>query len=232
MAQPFWAPYKDENGAPLGYEGPLYSDNPWEYVVIGDMKTPGLAKVRAAPAFSVDIQKASGRDASNVILRGYRPGEVEIEVMVWTPDQWERLQEIIQTVWRKPNKTGKLDLPKTGKGASDAAKREEAAAIRAGAKSVQQAALTISHPAVSPFGISHVTVVGFVPIEDGPEAQTKVMRIRCIEYVPPGTDQGTRKVGGSKRQKRDILSAPKVRETIAKASNGPGDPPSKTEGGP
>lgn len=225
---PWFAPYQGEDGATLGYEGETYSPNPHEFVIFGSMKTPGIAKVQTAPSYAVDVQKAAGRDFSTLVLRGYKAGEVNVEVMVWRPEQWRLLVAMIAIMWRRPNKAGSLDVPSNAKNAGAAAKAKEAESIREGAATITQSAFPVVHPDLAIFGIEAVTIVG-MSLEDGPQPQTRILRIRAQQYVPPGVEVGNRAVKGTSAKGKRVDRAG-VAETAA--VNAPGSPPSAKEGKP
>lgn len=224
MGLSFWA----DDG--VGYDGPLYSSSPWDYVMLGNDKLPGICRVRGAPEYMVDRQKPNGGDAAAIILRGYNPKDIEIEVTIWTPQQWEKLQDVITKVWRRPNKASALDLPRSGKGVETVKKAEETAAIQGGARLVEQQAVDISHPSTSLYGIKQVVVVGMSMPEDGGTVGSKVVRIRCVQFIAPAAAKdatAARKTKGSKAK----LTDPKVRKEIGE-KNSPFKPPSASDGGP
>jgi hypothetical protein len=218
MPLPFWCLNTSE-----GFDGSLYAKNPDELVVLDGKKLPGVATVKAAPTQQFDLQKINGGDGASVVLRGYLPGPIEIEVVIWTIEQWERWQEIFPAIWRKP---GKLATKSVGSG-----KKEKAAAkvaARAGAVAAQQAALTIYHPYLSQFGITRVVVTGISLPEKGPAEQSRVIRIKCMEYtpVPPGK-QATARVHGTAPPEVPIDTHFREREDVA---NSPKTPPGAADG--
>jgi len=222
MGLPFWAQ------TVAGYEGAAYADSDWNVVTIGGQKLPGLGKVRCSPTYATDIQKPNGSDAAAVILRGYVPGPIEIEVLIWTPEHWDLLQAVMTKLWRKPNKSSPLDLPGGGKNASAVKSAKETAALKLGVQALQQAAVSIEHPGLGLYGISQVVVTGVSLPEEGPAPQSKIVRIKCVEYVPATTRKSqTRKTKGTK----SLLSAPKVKQNVAER-NSAAAAPSETDGGP
>lgn len=179
MALPFWTRRYD-----IGFEGDLYSANPEELVSIGKLKLPGISKFKAAPKVLIDLQKVNGKDGAVPVLRGYMPGPIEIETLIWTPSQWTVMQSVISAVWTKP---GKIATNKISKG--------KAATL--GAAAAQRAALDIDHPYATLFGIKSVVIEGISPPEEGPSPQTRLIRFHCIEYAPPSNKDATAVVKGS-----------------------------------
>jgi hypothetical protein len=147
-----------------GGEGPLYAENPWELVTLNGQKLPGLCTVEGLPTLKIDQKKKGGADSVTFTATGYLPGPINVECMIWTLAQWQLFQTVAGLIWRKPNKKAK---------ASDLA-------------------ITIEHPGLTLWGISQVIVSGVSTPEDGPIKQSKIIRIRCLEYVPPGRGDKTK----------------------------------------
>lgn len=207
MPLPFW-------GSTLrrghGYDGPLYAPNSHDVLVLGNEKLPGTARVDALPEHVYDRQKAQGRDGATLVLRGYLPGPIDIEWTLWTEEQWEKAQEIIPKIWRKP---GKLAPPSEGE------KKSKAALSEAEAAKVEERALDIRHPGLLWLNVERVVIKGISPPKPGSVPQSRVVHIKCIEFVPPPkVDQQPTVVKGSKSQ----LKAPSAGFV---PNNGQLDPP-------
>lgn len=87
-----------------GCDGPTYARNPWDYVYIGlpttgQPFTPGIARVRVTKFRDVDKKKSAGSDGARVTIHGVEPAEVEIELMIWTPEQLRQLNNIWPTLF-------------------------------------------------------------------------------------------------------------------------------------
>jgi hypothetical protein len=194
----FWDPQTavDNDGAPmLNGSGPLYSANPWDIVFIGGNPIPGRCKVHGLPTLAFDKKKKGGVDGATITVNGYIPGPIEIEVVIWTQDQWDTFQALAGAIWRKPNKKTKAaDL-----------------------------AVTVDHPAFQLWGINAVVVVGVSVPEDGPIPQSKLIKIKCVEYVP------TTNTSRTKTAKAPVIL--EDQRQPASASLG-ADPPSVTDLGP
>jgi hypothetical protein len=200
----FWDPSTavDNDGAPmLNGSGPLYSDNPWDVVFIGGNPIPGICKVHGLPTLAFDKKKKGGVDGATITVNGYIPGPIEIEVILWTQDQWDTFQALAGQIWRKPNKKTKAaDL-----------------------------AVTIDHPAFALWGINAVVIVGVSVPENGPIPQSKLIKIKCVEYVPTTNTNRTKTAKAPVPVKKDSrtsgvangLEAPSETDL---GPNGPGQP--------
>lgn len=90
----YWSP---------GCAGNTYFDNdPWSYVLVGGVKTPGFATVEVHKYGSVDRKKAAGSTGEHLTAHGLAAAEVEINVMVWTPEQLRQLQLFWQSFFLQP----------------------------------------------------------------------------------------------------------------------------------
>ena len=85
-------------------------------------------------------------------------------------------------------------------------------------------AVTIDHPAFALWGINAVVIVGVSVPENGPIPQSKLIKIKCVEYVP------TTNTSRTKTAKAPVPVAEDKR--TSGAANGLGDPPSVTDLGP
>lgn len=195
----FWDPQTqvDNQGNPmLNGTGPTFMSNPWDIVFLGGNPIPGLCKVHGTPTLAFDKKKHGGSDGAIITVNGYIPGPIDIEITIWTQAQWDFLVALAPTLWTKP------------------AKKIQAAKV----------AIDVGHPAFQLWGISQVVIIGVSVPENGPVAQSKLIKIKCVEYVP---------IAGNK-SKTVTKQAPQVKEDkrTSGALNGLGDPPSVTDIGP
>jgi hypothetical protein len=150
----------------IGGEGPDYSSNPWDTVFIGGAQLPGVCKLPAfQPTLKIDKPKKGGADSITFTATGYLPGPIEVECMIWTAKQWTIIQGIASSIWRKPNKKAKA----------------------------AELALQISHPALALWGINQIIVQGVGGPSPGPIPQSMIIKIKCLEYVPPNAKDQTKR---------------------------------------
>jgi hypothetical protein len=98
MSEPF-PDFVNQNGTAPGYEGPLYATNTWDQVRIGGQILPGIAKVSARPKLKVDPKKGGGIDGANPTIHGYDPTKIDVTWIIWTYEQWLKMQDIVPQIW-------------------------------------------------------------------------------------------------------------------------------------
>lgn len=192
--------WDDNNGAKtkdgkdiLFGEGPTFSDNPWDIVFLNGEPMPGLCSVKAEPTIHFDKKKPGGVDGLTITGQGYIPGPVQIQVMLWTADQWEFFQAIAAKIWTKPQRGG------------------------------VQRAIDIKHPGTDLWRINAIVIEGVSVPEDGPVPQSKIIRIKAVQFLAPSkTKTATVKASGK---------VP-VDKHIDRAKNSGGKSPGETDTGP
>lgn len=137
-------------------EGALYAPNVWDQVWLNWQQLPGKCSAKGLPMLAIDKKKAGGVDGATITVQGYLPGPIEIESLIWTPQQWTKWQEIIDFIWRKPTQRK---------------------------SKVSELAVQISAPGLDWLGIKLAVVLGMTPPEDGPIRGSKVIKIKSLEYV-------------------------------------------------
>lgn len=160
---PFWDEYRvfaDENGVTTSSsaEGPLYMP-PWNSVFLDHKQLPGVCKVHGQPTIGIDKKATKGRDGLVFTVNGYLPGPIEIESKIWTPEQWAKWQEILPSIWRRPT---------------------------SGSVKGSTLAIDIACPAFQLAGINQVVIVGISPPEPGDIPQSMIIKLKALEFVPPG----------------------------------------------
>lgn len=151
---PFWG-----GGAP---EGSTFSPEPWDIVFIGGDPLPGICEVKGIAQLEIDKKKAKGSNGSTITVTGYQPGPFEVAVTVWTPAQWDFLQDWIDKFWIAPQKAAATaSLPK--------------------GKKPPPVALDIAHPACDAVGIVSCIVQGISMPESGGGEGMKVVRIKLFD---------------------------------------------------
>jgi hypothetical protein len=103
LNMPFWgSPVIQATDGTLvcpGFSGSTYMQNAWDYVIIGDSQTPGLATVNSRKVLAVDRKKPATKSGQRNTTHGTESAEAEISIMIWTPDQLQQLQKIIKLVF-------------------------------------------------------------------------------------------------------------------------------------
>lgn len=177
-----------------GIEGPDYASNAWDTVKVGGVPLPGICSVKGLPTLAFEKKKAGGVDGAAITVNGYLPGPIDIECRMWTPSQWRLFQnEVAPKIWTRPN-SGKVNPATLAK--------------------------DVVHPAFAVWGIRSVVVLGVSVIEPAGEPGIRVIKIKCVEYVPTVDKPKTKTAKGSTNVPTDRHFQP--------ASNRAGEPPSKT----
>jgi len=179
-----------------GFEGPDYAgnQNPWDGFILAGFQLPGLCRTTATPKQIVDTQKPNGSDASALIVRGYGPCELEVEVTLWLRSHWVIWQQFVTTFWRPPNKSSPFEKPELKTKSVQAAKNappdnraiiKERAAIDRSETNARLEAFAVYHPSLAALGISAAIITSIEAPTPGPQPQTMTSRIRLVQYIQP-----------------------------------------------
>jgi hypothetical protein len=185
-------PFWDPVGT--GVFGPKYAPDDWDTVFIGGLQLPGICTVKGEPTLAFDKKKAGGVDGATITVNGYLPGPITIECLLWLPEQLRAMEALSPQLWTKPNK-------------------------KTSAKSL---AKPIKNPAFALWGITDVVVLGVSVPEKGPVWGSRVIKIKCVEYVPQ------KAVSKTKTPKGSADFGP-INPSFNPASNEAGKPPSETD---
>ncbi len=177
---------------PTTAEGDTLAFDPWDTVFLAGEQLPGICTVKGLPTLAFDKKKAGGVDGATITVNGYLPGPIDVECMMWTAAQFTEMQRIAPKIWRRPNKK------KT---------------------SAKELAVSIAHPAFAVWGITDVVVLGVSVPEKGPVDGSKVIKIKCVEYVPTEAKSRTKTAKGT------VPIAPQLNP----ARNQAGAPPHTTD---
>lgn len=114
---------------------PIESPSEYDVVVIGDMVTPGVARVgEPTSAFKWDVKSGPGTDGGTTTFQGSPPRQFSVEVEIWKRGQSKEVDAL-------------------------------RAMIAPMAKGVEPPAFDIAHPSLSDVGIKSVTVEDFSPLK-------------------------------------------------------------------
>lgn len=220
MTAPFWSKFLD------AYEGEPYAENEWDLLYLDKKPVPGVAVVKCTAEEKIDEQKGSGTDGATFIVRGRMPAKIDITVKLWTADQWQLWQELLEQAWRQPHKPARQDtkvdkIPPT-------IRRPEPGktTISADEATKRTGAIEIAHPALLP-GVTHVVIKQVDGPVDAPERGAKHVHLVALQYIPrPVTVvNSTRKIEGPKLD-------PNITQAAAGAKNTAPSKPSATDGVP
>lgn len=108
----FWdVVYQQSDGTFIspGYIGPTYLANSWGSVFLNGIQSPGMAEVRIDRVRVADKKKGAGVDVGTATIHGILPSDIDIKIVIWTADQWDKFKTWISAL-----------IPKTGKGSPPA----------------------------------------------------------------------------------------------------------------
>lgn len=71
---------------------------PWDVLVLGGNTLPGITTVSGRAGRKMDVRSPPGGDGARVRDRGYEPAQLEARNRVWTAEQLEALQRILDEI--------------------------------------------------------------------------------------------------------------------------------------
>lgn len=165
VGQPFW-------DIETGYNGPTESEEIWDVVVLNGEKLPGASDVICIPRIRIDVPKKASRDGGATIDKGHEAARVEITTKLYTPGHWERYQEVLRPLWRRPGEP----VPKVRRG------------------------IDIFHPACAMFGVTSILIEQPESPQRGSVPGERIVRLRCVQYISPKDKDVAKKTDGSGRR--------------------------------
>jgi hypothetical protein len=219
---PFWDPFLE------GYEGPVFLDpgkEPDACCWIGGYQLPGKAEITGSATQRIDVQKGNGRDGGVLIERGYVPGELDIDLTIWTPDQWVEWLRLLKIIFRPAGKLDVQDHKK--KGAADEKQIEV----------TQKSARTFSQPRAQMIGINSVLIKQVALPRPAPDGGGRVITIKCVQYLPPTQASSIRRASGTAQtppaqDPRQVFPTTNAPESPSEAGDGEPDGPSSASHAP
>jgi len=181
-----------------------YADHPWDIAYVDGRPLPGECEVLdGLTEIGIDNKNPDGKDGSAITVKGYRPGPFIIACTVWTEEQADALQSVIDRVWRRPKKRAK----------------------------VADVAVSVHHPALEWYGIGSAVLTGMTMPRPGRFDGSKVVHFKFLENVPPGKGKRQTKTAGLpdvvaplKKDVQRPSNAPPVPPSKNRSNLGPGGP--------
>lgn len=78
--------------------------SPWDIVYINGVELPGISNVEVTGGPKLDIKPSAGKHYSTITSQGYKPCDILITTIFWTPSQWMDWQGIILPMLEPPPK--------------------------------------------------------------------------------------------------------------------------------
>ena len=180
--------------ASSGGEGPglnVKIGSAWDTVTIGGLRLAGVCDVKGVAAIELEKKKVKGRNGSTLLILGNQPALFEVSVLMWTKEQWEWNQGVINELWILPQREPQKTKTVIGKGA-------DGKKVSVKVRDKTRPGLDVDHPALQSVGISKCIVQAIRLPEPGTEAQTKVVRFSCVEHREPTKRDASKKAKGTK----------------------------------
>lgn len=196
-----------------GITGPTIADSLWDKVFFSGAPTPGVAEVNFRRDRDVDIKKPTGSDGATVTIHGIVPADIEIKLLIWTPDQFKALGELWPLLMTPPYKTvkqvvsgpeqfaatfgpGSFDTTTVNisGGAIQSSTTIPSAITTSTKKTVMKKVATtfdVSHPKLAKHFIKAVQIIGGSGPDPAPQPGARIFTIKCIEYLPKGKNLAT-----------------------------------------
>lgn len=151
----------------VGYTGADYDTNPWNVVAFDNIRLPGFWDVKGLAKCNVKNKKAPGSKGNKPTILGYQPIEFDLVGTIWTPNQWDIMQDEIDRLWNTPMANPHY----IGK-----------------SKKIDPAQFThaIDHPKLQAFKIAFCVINQFGLPRDGKDPGTMIFEIKCTENRDPG----------------------------------------------
>lgn len=189
--------------------------DPWDTLVLGGHTLPGLTSVSGRAGRKMDVRPVPGGDGARVRDRGYEPAQLEARNRVWTDEQLEALQTILEALHprRVNNATGATrGSARTQRELSESIQRaaleptlltedkefrdrhtvlqrraeEQQRRAAAGAAAPSRTPVDAVHPSLSMLGIRSVYVTGVsVPVIERGEMVTTISLIEWTAVPAP-----------------------------------------------
>ena len=192
-----------------GIEGPTYAANSDDYVLIGGIKTPGLARIEITDAGrDVDIKKPVGANGATITVHGARLSRFSIELRIWTPEQLRQLKLLWDQIYIPAKKNADttqasivanplfLSTITALSSPNVSSKTGQATAPLAAPPQDVIVAYTVNHPVLDFNNIDGATILGGRgPSGTGSE---RVFVIEALQYKSPSSNVAVSTVKKSK----------------------------------
>lgn len=86
---------------------PSWVEDPssWDTLLLGGVIVPGIPRLKVPRKMALDKKKSKAASGATITFQGYEAVDVDIEVRIWTPLQWQQWQELMSQIEPRPSKT-------------------------------------------------------------------------------------------------------------------------------
>ena len=178
---PFWYPNPHQFDD-LTFENPA---NPWDVCTLNNVQLPGRAVVRVRKGRKLDVKQPPGSHGATITDRGYKPADVEITLIQWTPKQHTAMQALLN-------------------GSNTALNLEPAAT-----SAYKAPAYPIDHPATAMRKVTSIIIEDIEgPDESSSVKGAKEYKLKCTQFFPPPKLNATNTPEGTIAPQPNALTAP------------------------
>jgi hypothetical protein len=211
-----------------GFVGSTYQDNPFDKVLLAipafspieQSATPGLATVSITKARAVDKKKAAGSDGARITLHGIDVAMVDIQLLIWTPQQYKMMREMWTALFAGPLKTSTtktktivIEAPKTvvlfgGTNGQTVTLPPTTEKKTVTVTTPISKAVDAQHPLLTDHGVKSLIFYQGEGPSPGSVPRSRVFTMRAYEFLPPSKNNSTVTPVGSKATALDRKKQP------------------------
>lgn len=196
-----------------GFTGNTYSKEPWDAVLISvpfsgneQPLTPGVCEVMVSKDRSVDKKKSAGTDGTRNTIHGINSAEGEIQVTIWTPQQYRMLLDLWDVLFPGPQKftttkTVTVGAPVTR--SESFGSGDQNGIVFTTTRTIPQVQATrrvsttqsksiirafdVDHPKLKAHKVQSVVFVSGSGPDQGPTPLSRVFTMKWVEYLAPNS---------------------------------------------
>lgn len=179
-AIPFWYPF------PHQFDDQVFdASNAWDQCLLNSVLLPGIAKVKVRKGRKLDVKEPPGSHGATITDRGYKPAEVDIVLIIWTPSQATQLGSLFDgsnpLLTIEPKPTTNYAAP----------------------------TVLIDHPACSLRGVTAVIIEDIEGPDDSSSVRgAKELKFKCKQFFPPPNVNATNTPKGTITPQPNALTPP------------------------
>lgn len=130
--------------------------SPWDIVFINNISLPGISNVEVSGGPKLDPKQSAGKHYATITEQGYKPCDLIITTIFWTPSQWFLWQAVILPMIEPPPDKNKKDKNPN--------------------------AYTISHPATHVRNIEAISIANITGPNKSSIVGAKEMKIKAYQW--------------------------------------------------
>ena len=198
-------------------EGATFSDDPHKLAYLGGDPVPGLSDVKGIAQLELDKKKEKGHNGVKLTVTGYQPGPFELVVEMWTSEQWDFMQALLDKYWNGPRKAraASTTVKKRAGSNKDGTPIFKTVTVKNRAPMV---AISIDHAVLQPLEIFSCVIQGVGLLEPGTFEGARIIRFKCVEHLEPDPKTATK---SAKASAANVPLDPALQSTAKSATPAP-----------